>query len=109
MSFPPFIASFIIHFLSAPKNCSCSIPLSPIFLCYLFYSTYRFFVLTLFPLRQRGRCLKGRGWMEQWDVTSQSRDLVDRFRRHVPGTGPLSYAIPLSLLPARDPFHLSTR
>src|ERR1700678_4129890 len=80
MSFPPFISLFIIH---------------------VFY-------LTLFPLRQRGRCLKGRGWMEQWDVTSQSRDLVDRFRRHVPSTGPLSYAIPLSLRPARDPFHLST-
>ena len=30
------------------------------------------------------------GWaemvVEQWDVTSQSRDLVDRFRRHVPST-----------------------
>src|ERR1700678_2435133 len=45
--------------------------------------------------------------MEQWDVTSQSRDLVDRFRRHVPSTTASILGIPWRLLPARDPFHLS--
>ena len=45
--------------------------------------------------------------MEQWGVTSMSRDPLGRFRSHVASTSGQSYRDPWSQRPARDPFPLS--
>ena len=71
---------------------------------FVFHSLFELVLL----LKTTRTSSKGGGWMEQWGVTSMSRDPLGRFRSHVASTLGQSYRDPWSQRPARDPFPLST-